>query len=154
MIRLQIQLFGLIVAPEELPVLEVPQQRGLARVHGRGDALGVHIVDLLVGVAEEGEHLAAVFAEGRRGGDDLRGVFLELVRDADALHLAVDAVGPGRDVVTGGVLCAFFDVRRTEGLLVRDAGLVHDGLDLVDRALGAEFRDGGLDALTARQGLE
>jgi hypothetical protein len=28
--------------------------------------------------------------------------------------------------------------------------LVHDGLDLVDRALGAEFRDGGLDALTAR----
>ena len=57
-------------------------------------------------------------------------------------------------IVTGGVLRALFDVRRAEGLLVRDAGLVHDGLNLIDRALGAELRDGGLDALTARQGLE
>ena len=95
-----------------------------------------------------------MLAERRRGGDDLRGVFLELVRDADALHLAVDAVGPGGDVVAGGVLRALFDVRGAEGLLVRDAGLVHDGFDLIDGALGAELRDGRLDALAARQGLE
>ena len=92
-----------------------------------------------------------MLAQCGSGSNDLAGIPFNLVHDACALHLAVDAVGPGDDVIAGCILLVLQNIVGTEGLLVGNACCVQLCLDLVNGTLGAIFLNGSLNTLADGQ---